>query len=86
MSMCSMSASLCSRCIPFEVVAKLDVYIAYKAFQVFFNDAAGGVKRSVGKAPVINAIPPERIKKVTDKPEWKKAHEVRAIRAGMLSL
>lgn len=35
-------------------------------------------------APVINAIPPERIKKVTDKPEWKKAHEVRAIRAGML--
>ena len=36
-------------------------------------------------APVINAIPPERIKKVRDKPEWKKMHEVRAIRAGMLA-
>lgn len=37
-------------------------------------------------APVINAIPSERIKKVTDKPEWKKMHEVRAIRAGMLAV
>ena len=35
-------------------------------------------------APIVNAMPTERIKMVTDKPEWKKIHEARAIRAGML--